>query len=290
MGHRDHAGRLRLATLALALGACGGGGKDAAVCRREAAELGELLATVDHEPPGFQAHDLTLVTRGDTPKTTHDFGPVIHVTREGAMFGGEPFQGEEGRARLAEQARRFRRGGKGEVLYVAIAEDARWADVASAAVLGWESGFERQGLVFARPPAAVTPPPRSKVDDELDRILHEEDPSNKATELARVIERIVKGCPALVRAFGSVAAVERESKADALIRAIEPALVECNCSVDMPSLRSALFRLLAVERPQSAFVITHDPAGALVDLPPDTAWRDAHARFSPDARVLIKLP
>ncbi len=289
MAIREDTGALLATVLAVALGACGGG-KDPAVCRREAAELSELLATVDHEPPGFQAHDLTLVTRSDIPRTTRDLGPVIHVTREGASFQDEPFRGEQGRVRLTEEARRYGHGAKLDVLYLAIAEDARWEDAAGAAVLGWEAGFERQGLAFARPPAVVTPPPRSKIDAELDRILHEEEASNKATALARLIEQVVNGCPALIRAFGSVAAVEGESKADTLIRAIEPSLVECNCAVDMPSLRSALFRLLAVDKPQSAFVITHDPDGTPIDLPPDTPWRDAHARFSPDARVLIELP
>lgn len=284
--------RLGLAALVLAglVGACGGGGKDAAVCRREAAELSQLLATMDHEPPGFYGSGITLVSRSDVPPTPPPSGIEIHVTREGALYLGEPLDAPGVRDRLERDARRPRGGTERGLLYLVIAEDARWADVAHATAVGWEADLVELALAFARPPVPVTPPPRSRIDDDLERIRDSVEPGQKATELARLLQGVVRGCPALVRAFGSVAGVEGESKADTLMRAIEPALVECNCSLDMRSLSSALFWLLYVDKPTSAFRITLAADGEPIELPPDTPWRDAHARFSPGARVLVKLP
>jgi hypothetical protein len=143
---------------------------------------------------------------------------------------------------------------------------------------------------FALPPKRVTAPPRSKIDDELDAIRDSDDSSSKATRFAEMMSRVVKGCPPLAKAFGAVSGDSDESKAETIIRAVEPSLVKCRCNVDVPSLRSGMFRLLYVEKPQSAFEITLDPDATPLVLPSETLWRDAHAKLTPGAHVWIPAP
>jgi hypothetical protein len=284
-----------IAMLVLAAAACGGG-KDPGVCRREAHELGELLATIGQDMPAFYAGDATLVTRADIPPVWPGYGPMIVLTADEATYNGEPFDSREAADRLAserEVAHMRAAGGRpvdDELVVLVIDEAARWADVARIAQTLHERGFRRPALAFARPPSPVTRPPRSKIDDELDAIIASDDASNKATRFAKLVEKVIKGCPPLGKAFGAVAAVDGESKAETIIRAIEPSLVKCNCNVDMPSFSSAMFRLLYVEKPQSFLRITLDPTATPLVLPPETLWRDANAKLTPDARVWIPLP
>lgn len=262
---------------ALLVGACGDGGKDPAVCRREAAELSQLLSTMDHEVAVFLMPGMTLVTRTDLPPTSFAYGRTVMIRPGGATVDGRPL----------DESLTF---DPGDLVHVAIDEAASWEEVARTLVRLEELGVTRPALVFGKTPAPVTKPPRSTIDDDLDALMASEEAGNKATELARMMEKVVKGCAPLQEAFGAVAGVEGESKADTLIRSIEPSLVRCNCNLDVPAFRSIMFRVLYVEKPTSSFRITLDRGGAAIALSATTPWREAHARFSPEARVAITAP
>jgi hypothetical protein len=290
--------RPRMLIFILAVAACGGGGKDAAVCRQEAAALGELLSTMDHEMPAVYVHDAKLVLRTDLPVATFLYGPQITITAESVSFEGQRVDAsalaERLAARHAMEQEDVERGSPRmkdrdlTLAHLVAAEDAPWKDVATAFAALHAAGYHRPAIWFARPAPEVKRPPRSKIDDELDRIQHGGDTANKATEFARVMEKLVKGCGPMVEAFGQVAVDTGESKAETIIRAIEPSLVKCNCNVDMPSFASAMFRLLYIEQPLTAFRVTIDPAAAApITLPPSTAWRNAHQRLAPGATVWL---
>jgi hypothetical protein len=278
------------------LGACGGK-KDPAVCRREAAELGTLLSTMDHEMPSFFAGDIELVRRNDVPPVVRSFAPMATITAtDGALFFGDPLDSVGAADRVMDELRRLRERAAGAnqtvdtEIYLVIAEDAPWQHVASALNVLQELKVRRVAFAFERPPVAVEKPPRGKLDDELDRIQSSEDASNKAVELARIVEKQVKGCPAIQEVFGAVAADDGTSKADTVIRGIEPSLVKCNCNVDMASFRSVMFRLLYIEKPQSSFTVTLDRAGEPIEAAPELPWREAHAQFVPEAKVWVTRP
>ncbi|HUQ02331.1 MAG TPA: hypothetical protein VM261_07520 [Kofleriaceae bacterium] len=289
---------MRALAAMLVVAACGGGGKDAAVCRQEAAALGELLSTMDHELPAVYANDAKLVLRPDVPVAELAYAPQVTITGEALSFQGQQLDLASLEERLLaahamerEEQQLGRPGSRGRDLtlaHVVAAEDARWTDVAGTLRALHAAGYVRPAIWFARPGPAVKKPPRSKIDDELDRIQHSDDAGSKATEFARVMEKLVKGCAPLQEAFGAVAADTGESKAETIIRAIEPSLVKCNCNVDMPSFGSAMFRLLYIEQPLTAFRVTLDPAAAApLTMPPSTPWRIAHERLTPDATIWL---
>jgi hypothetical protein len=87
-----------------------------------------------------------------------------------------------------------------------------------------------------------------------------------------------------VKAFGAVAHTEGGSKADALIAGVAPALVECGCSVDMPNLRSALWRLLAVAPVVQVIAFDATTRSETLTLPGSTTWADAAARLPPTTK------
>jgi hypothetical protein len=290
--------RPRMLIFILAAAACGGGGKDPAVCRQEAAALGELLSTMDHEMPAVYASGVKLVLRTDLPVATFAYGPQLTITAESVSFEGQELGLAELQERLGDaramaiNEKELGRPGSRDrdltLAHVVAAEDAQWKDVAGALRALHAAGYLRPAIWFARPAPPVARPPRSKVDDELDRIQHSGDSGTKATDFARVMEKLVKGCGPMVEAFGQVAVDTGESKAETIIRAIEPSLVKCNCNVDMPSFTSAMFRLLYIEQPLTAFRVTLDPAAAApITLPPSTAWRNAHQRLAPGATVWL---
>lgn len=277
----------RIAIVVAAAAACGGGGKDPAVCRREAEALGTLLTTMDYEAPAFYAGDIELALRSDTPRQATERGETMEVRSDGVSYRGRSLDAESTTEYLVHD---FVSGKDGPLLYVAIDKKATWENVGRAVRAAYDVGYRRVGLAFQRPPAPVTRPSRSPIDDDLDRLQASDDGANKATEYARMVERIVKGCAPMVATFSSVAADDGESKAEKIVRAIEPSLVKCNCNVDLPAFRSVMFRLLHIEKPQSAFVVTLDPAAAAVVLPPETLWREAHVKLTPGARVWIPAP
>jgi hypothetical protein len=277
-------GVMRTIAMVLVAAAACGGGKDAAVCAREAHDLGELLSSMDHEMPPFYAGDAKLVLRQDLPPPGGTFGPTVVITSNGATLDGMPFEDFEVNHRLEEAHAR------GGIIYVAVDEAARWDEVQEVARRLTTAELMHPAFAFARPAAAVARPPRSKIDDEIDAIRNSDDAGNKATRFAEIMSKLVKGCPPLAEAFGSVGADSADSKADSLIRAIEPSLVKCSCSVDIPALRSGLFQLLYIDKPQSSFFVTLDPDATAIVLPPETPWRDAQAKLTPDARVWIPSP
>lgn len=269
------------------LAGCGKGKEE---CRVEAEAVGALLVSVASEPatPFEIDTDLHLIKRTDIKPVALPRAPTLALKATAMRFEGKGVDaaglaaGLHGTmAKIAADPYRKQHRAKEplERIYVLVDEATPWSAVVSAVGIAATEGFTAPAFVFEQP-QTVTPPPRTSIDDRLDQILKTES-GNRATELAREMSKIIAGCRALEQAFGAVGPVEADNKAMMLSRAIAPSLVECNCNVDVPALRSLMFRVIYVPRPPR--VIAFDPKATAETLafPGDTTWAEASKRFQP---------
>lgn len=262
--------------------------RDPQACRAEAHALAAMLGSFDHRPSAI-AEELHLVVRADLPPDAPAWGPVIAVGAT-VSVDREPVADRSAldqrlvalRARLDAMAPRG--GADPAVVVLAIDAQAPWSTVVWVADAARAAGFDHPALVFARPAAPVTPPPRSSIDAELDAVAGD----NKATQVARIAARVARSCPALIRVFGEVSA-GTDDRAQQLIDGIEPALIACNCDLDIAALRSLMFRVLFVPRPTTALAIALAADGRRIALPAATPWSTAHAQVTVGAPLSLAV-
>jgi hypothetical protein len=253
-------------------------------CPARAAELERFLVAMDHEPtfvpvdPGIQ-----VVSRSDLPRVVPLRASLVAIGKE-LTLNQKPVTPAELTAQLARdlaelKSRRLDQPEDMQRLLVVVDRAAPWEQVVRVTEAAVEAGLTGATFVFDRPPATA-PPPRSPIDDEFDKAMRA-DPAGRATEAARLLRGVVERCPALIEAFGHVAAVEAPDRAGHLLRSVGPAVVECNCQVDLASLRSGLWRLMGNTRPMSFLPVELSRTGAVIALPAGTSWIDANARLTP---------
>ena len=270
---------------ALALLGCKRGGED---CPARAEELGRFLTSMDHDMSLVALDEgLEPVRRDDLAPLEPALSPVVQVRPDAITFQGDRVadaaelgvrlaEARAGAEEVAEMTPERERGALRR-LHLVLDRRTTWDTAVQVTDAAREAGYTEVIFVFARPPA-TPPPPRSAVDDELDRAL-QKDSSERATEAARIAERIVKGCAAIERLFGSVASTPGEDKAARLLAGVGPALVECDCAVDIPALRSVLWRIAGNPRPLSAVTVELAPDAPPITLPAATTWEKAAARL-----------
>ena len=284
--------RRLLAVVALAA-ACG---KSKTECRVDAADLMEFLHSFDHSGSLFQVDDaMHLVTRTDLP-TPKEEAPVVVVDAKVTRFQGQlvdqpALASELGavHARILDQIERrmVPRNNPRDprLVYFQISGDAAWARVVAAVRAGSDAGFTRASFVFAMP-STQKPPPRTWVDDKFEATrAANHDGGNLATVLAELASTVVKSCPALTKAFGSVGSEEGGDKAAALIEATGPALIECNCVIDLPALRSIWWLVLSNPHPTSVLEVELDKDAKAVALPAETPWREASKKLGAGSKM-----
>jgi hypothetical protein len=290
--HRPLALVLALAALA----ACGN--KDRQVCAARAAEVGRFLSAMDRS--GQVVDGAGMVVRADLPRIELRAAPVVDVRGHKIRFQGQRFEGDA----LVEELKlqrtmildriahgrtsSWRGDGDGRRVLLMFDAAATWDRVVAVVEAATAAGFESPELVFGVPSRAQ-PPPRSAIDDELDRLEAQADVTNKATQLAEIVQRVVKGCPALTRSFGGVRANEDKAPAETLIASIEPALVECGCSVDVDAVRSVVWRVLTNPHPVTVLAIRVDRGAKAIELPAATPWREASKSFTGDGARAVAL-
>jgi hypothetical protein len=262
----------------LLLVACG---KKQSDCIAEANELSHFLTTMDHDPPILGLDDVKLLARTDLPHTKLVRAPGIVIGPKATTIDGRAVTDDQ-LAEALDKERRFiesypRLAKEPRRVYLAIDEAAPWQRVVSAVSVAQHAGFVKGAFAFARP-ASTPPPPRAPIDDDLDRLLTEE-PANRASKLAKLAEQTVKSCDALMREFGSVAATEGD-KADIILHAVGPALVECNCNTDLPAVRSLMWRVAGNPHPVNVLEVDLDPIVKPLELPGATPWREASKHLS----------
>jgi biopolymer transport protein ExbD len=258
--------------LAVALAGCGKH-MDPKVCRAQAEELGRFLAAADQGPSMFSTAGLasqpSLPSMSRAQRMTD--APSAHLEPDGIQLGRRKVVAPD---ELHDALAELRKAAPSAELTLAIDAATPWAQVEPVLTTAGAVGFDRARFVFVGP--TPTPPPHSAVDDELDRMLDrsKREPSNSATDLAALMARVIKDCPPLQRTFGAVSS-DGGDKAQSLIAAIPPALIECGCEVDLPSLRSMMWRVVGSDPALTTATVTLSADGEALAIPGATPWREA---------------
>lgn len=284
---------LVLLLLLLVVAGCKGEGT-AMGCEEYATELGKRLEVAAQEPvPPFAIEgDFQPVERADLPVTPLGYRPVLHISATTASYQGQALSASalrerltEARAKVAEDIERGLYRGESpdpRQLYVVIDRRAPWPLVVESFEAARAAGMPTIGVVFTTKPTTQLPP-RAPIDDEVDRLLLEE-PSERASKLARLVEKQVAGCPEVQQVFGSVGADPAESKAMTIARALPKALISCRCRVPKENLRSVMLRLLHVDKPARVIQLQPDAEAETIELPATATWADAAALVKPTTR------
>jgi hypothetical protein len=268
--------RVHLAIVLLLAAGCG---KSAEECRTEAEALGKLLKETPHRMSPFGEHrGLTLVKRTDLTASAGADGFVVAASPDSVIFEYRALAGTAELLQRLLDARERRSWRDLRRVYLQLDRATPWSKVVELVDIARSVGLTSVGFAFDNGEKLLTRPPRSPVDDKLDAILAG-DPTTRATELAKLVETMIDDCPALQQEFGSVGSESAEDKADVLIRGLVPALIECNCKVDMPGFRSAMWRLIAIE--PNVKVLAFELAGDKLALPARTTWEDASKHLIP---------
>jgi hypothetical protein len=152
-----------------------------------------------------------------------------------------------------------------------------WQDVVVALGAATHSGFSLIDFVFGRPPA-TPPPPRTRVDDELDKLKPDAD-GNMSGVLAEYTRPKVQACPGLVRAFGNASATAADPT-QTLLAAVGPALIDCGCAVDPAEMRSLFWRVAGNPHPLLIVEVSLDADAKAFAVVQTTKWRDVAKQFA----------
>lgn len=257
-------------------------------CKQYAKDLGALLEQAAAEPPALIQipDDMTLAEAPDLGASQESAAPTVYVTKTTATYQGRPYTSpelrtmlDEAHAKIADDIESGRVPAKyipdPDLVYFVIDVAAPWPLVVASLEQASASGFSHVGLVYTKK-STITPPPRAGIDKRLDELVHSDDGANMATEVAKILSDQVSSCPQVQKEFGSVASDDGGNKAMMMAKAIPPALVACNCQVPMANFRSAMFRLIYVEKPiRVRHVSVGTPGGDKLELPANAVWADA---------------
>lgn len=261
---------------AVALVVLVGCGKSKAQCRSEVHDLMAFLHAMDHTQRF--ADRVELVARPEAPPFTDLPSTQIVVMKPDAiLYRGvrttAAALGEQlttGFARLHDDPRIRRR------VALVIDAKARWDRVVEVAQAVAGAGFDQVSFVFDKP-SPVAPPPRSSVDAKLDALLAGPDNGNQAVQVAKLAAHVIDSCAPLKKVFGSVA--EADDQGAFVIEGIGKALPACDCDVDVPALRSIMWRVAGNPHPSREVVVTLAKNAAQLVLPAATSWRDASPKL-----------
>lgn len=258
-------------------------GQATASCATEANALAASLRTA--ATGAWATFEAALVDRPELPTGAPPDAPVLELGVADTLFEGQALGPAALREHLTavydkRDERHALEPDRPDPAVVSLYIDRRvpWSRVVEAWQAAHDAGMRAPVFVFAAAPPP--PPPRAPIDDELDAIPD----GQRATGYAALLTREIAPCPTLVRVFDQLATGPGDDKTDRLIDGLVPALVACQCAVDVPDLRAVLWRVLVAPRPVTS--IAFDPAApaATLALPATTPWSEASVRFTPDLR------
>jgi hypothetical protein len=221
---------------------------------------------------GIETRFVKLVPRDDLPIAPDEYGTVIEVTSQGVHTRGL-LEFQDMASLLARILENWRHEKKPELL-LAIDASTPWKKVVEVFGALEASGFQDVGLVFSRKAVAMTPPPKSAIDGQLDA-AEKADPSDRATKVAELATEVVKDCESIKSLFASI---DGGDKTTAMIEGLPPALIECNCKCDVAALKSLFFRLLANRAPTTTIHVTL--RGEALSLNETLPWADASKQMA----------
>jgi hypothetical protein len=295
---------VRLAAFAAFAASCGGGGKadkpadrPARDCKAQVAELSAFFHAMNHDPMVVWASDdVHLVMRPELPAIDGLEAPIVTLTPAGLRFQDKrPSWTELGPLLVHEKLHlddeisehRYPRDLEGKIdsrhAWLVIDAAATWGDVVKLTDMIGKVGFDRPTFVFGKP-SPVAPPPRSAIDDELDKIGGA-DSGNRATALANAITKVIATCPPLTKVFAEIGNREGGDKAQDLLDHSGPAILACDCNLDVAAYRSVIWRTAGNPHPETSLPVTLAASGTAIAQPAATPWADAHKQLQPDTMV-----
>ena len=250
------------------------GGKSADECKTETEALVQTLRSADRPLIYPYAITLELGADGITYLAKH----VELADLAGVLAN---------RSKMMSMRERSAYGDGPGTVVVKVKADVPWSRVVALA-----EALEAEGdihPIWLVPRAHKgTPPPRTPADDELDKLLAKAPSNETAMEYAKMMSKLAEPCAPLKKAFGSVSAVEDpNTRADILIAATGESLPECNCNVDLPALRSLMYRILDDPEPSDPRKVTLTKGGKPIALPAATPWKDAVQQLPEGAAVWL---
>jgi hypothetical protein len=272
---------------AVGAAACSGKGanenKRKEECKGQVAELDRFLHAMNHEGQVLSIDGVELAMRPDIRGSRWAEAPAVTVLPGKIIYNRDGQTAvtleQLGERLAADRAKRAalppQRGGNDLLangLYLIVDARVPWSDVVAVVARAGSTGYSTIRFVFGQP-SPVAPPPRAPIDDRLDAIQHG-DPSRWTTDLATEMRNVVASCKPLTRAFGSVT-YEADDKALALIDATAPAVLECDCNIDIPAFRSLMWRFVGNAHPTVFAEVSLSPSAQPVVHPASMPWSEA---------------
>jgi hypothetical protein len=271
--------RLAIVVLSIAGLGCGGGKKE---CSTDAEALTKLLRDAPHDPEWFPLSGRHLVSRtepSDQKIAAH--APVIDIRKGETVYQGQLSSPEDLRERLTLAHQKLVEDAMDPLLvYFVIDADATWGHVVAAFDAAEAAGMTKPTFVFEQP-MTVSPPPKTALDVEIDRMVAVDGvyDNAKMEEIGSKIREKTKDCASLNKLYEQIGAMETGDKAEALLAELPAALMACECKVDMPQLRSNLWRLLVPQRITRGFPFSPGVREQTIALPATTSWAEASKQF-----------
>jgi hypothetical protein len=263
-------------------------------CEARANAAAKFLTTMDHEPNLIYLKDVQPVVRTDLALRESDirYAPVIMVEAARISYEDRPLVATELKAAHDKIISDIEEGKvpKNDPpdprrLNLVIDQRAPGTLVARAVATAYKAGFDRITVVFGRPPK-TPPPPHTKVDDDVAKLMKDIESGNKATALAEYTRPKVAGCPTLIALFGEVGTEEQDDKAGYLLKRVGPALIGCNCAADPAEITSLMWAITGNPHPVGAIDIVLDPKAKQTLALGAATWSDASAQLHPDATTI----
>lgn len=258
------------------LAACKGGSMTLPEeCPGAAKELVAFLRATPHSFGPVVVRPGSMVTRTDLPPPAPlAKGLVVQLDSKLTWFDGKPVDDLKGLFAIV-------RKGAAKAYYLQIAPDIPWTQVVATVELAASEGYTHPSFAFeVKPQPLPPPPPRAAIDPKLDKILAD-DENNRASNLAMEVSKLIESCPSVKKVFGAVGGHDAGDKADILIEGLGEALPECQCSLDMASLRSAMWRVIAHMPDVGLLPVDVGPGGEELALPATMPWSEASAKLKP---------
>jgi len=261
-------------------------------CKAATDELDKFLTTMDHEGSMVDLSKTSPPMRRDLQTRELEYAPVLDVRTSGIFFQGDELAPAALAAKLKAMKHkmqedfelgRYPKRHPPDLRYMIVVADehATWGSVASAVEVARQSEFDHLAFVFRRP-TATQPPPRTHVDDEIEKLMAATEGGNKATALASYISPKVAVCPPLVQVFGEVGAAETGDTAAYLLSKTAPAIAACNCALDPAEARSIMWQTAGNPKPIAVLRVELDKKAPAVSAPADKSWGEASAKLTPD--------
>ncbi len=159
-----------------------------------------------------------------------------------------------------------------------------WNGVAAVAEIAERTGLTHVGFVVGRP-AAVAPPPHAPIDDELAAIPAKLGTGDSAVAIAKLWQREIDGCSALAKAWTTLANDGGGDLGTRLIERTEPALLDCDCSVNMPNVRTMMWQMMSTAQPMAPIDVELVRDGVDIEAAPATAWSAVQDKLASGANL-----